>query len=792
MKKSVKFTDNPNQNNNKKSLKNKENVENAKLIKLFRKQTLQNYSDFQTIYELYIQKQFKNIVKTIKLRSDKFGKFFLNEWKLLYIRIISLQNILDEKISKYYVTKEIPHFSNYIDDVNNDINNWIILIEELFSKNDKIFSWSFIDFIICFILKNCIILSKKYIHFGFFKDAITTLSLSLRLINQTKMNFSSPDSYFFASEIFLYLSSLMIAERNYDTAINLISLSVKFSYISLELRLSININNNQTLFDLNKYKNEKNIILKIFFNLSIAFYQLSICREYKNDSYNAFLAIQSSIFFGKFTNFKDCNLYQSLIKEIKSRLLMRNRILLFFENNTKKPQSNENNDNKINIKKRITYEERKKQKFENLKKYLEKLKIKEIDDDIPDLFYNIGDRQIKPRLIKITKQLKLLNYMMKDEFKDLILSMKKIEINNLDKETINMISKRILNLKNKEHFKLDNKITQQKNIKKKLENRKNSIIVEKDNEDDKDGKISYIFNRRKKIYNTNKSNFLKSTTALSLSTTTNKKNNKNQSGIYSSISKNTLISNNRTNLVNNIYFSNSYNKLNARKINLSMNSSPSAYISYQENNISNTKNKSNSHTFRSQNGNLRRSNSVNSILKFNNINKSKTRRYNIKNAKIINLKYSTPKYVHDKIFLNKAFRNKYLFLEKQFNKEIDFHKNLLKVKSINEELIRPKKPNIKKLKEKAKTFFYSKYYNELMNIKEKQIIFNKNNSVKKIRMKRNENSEQNPFRKLNLSNDSYLETEEIKKMNDKYINELTKNIREINVQKKRNEKEKKI
>ena len=188
---------------------------------------------------------------------------------------------------------------------------------------------------------------------------------------------------------------------------------MKFSYISLELRLSININNYQTLFDLNKYKNEKNIILKIFFNLSIAFYQLSICREYKNDSYNAFLAIQSSIFFGKFTNFKDCNLYQSLIKEIKSRLLMRNRILLFFENNTKKPQSNENNDNKINIKKRITYEERKKQKFENLKKYLEKLKIKEIDDDIPDLFYNIGDRQIKPRLIKITKQLKLLNYMIK-------------------------------------------------------------------------------------------------------------------------------------------------------------------------------------------------------------------------------------------------------------------------------------------------------------------------------------------------------------------------------------------
>ena len=382
--------------------------------------------------------------------------------------------------------------------------------------------------------------------------------------------------------------------------------------------------------------------------------------------------------------------------------------------------------------------------------------------------------------------------MMKDEFKDLIHSMKKIEINKLDKETINMISKRILNLKNKEHFKLENKITQQMTIKKKLENRKNSIIVEKDNEDDKGGKISYIFNQRKKLYNTNKSNFLKSTTALSLSTTTNKKNNKNQSVIFSSIRQNKLVLNNRTNLVNNIYFSNSYKKLNTRKTNLSMNSSPSAYISYQENNISNTKNKSNSHTFRSQNGNPHRPNSANSILKFNNVNKSKTKRYNLKNAKIINLKYTTPKYVHDKIFLNKAYRNKYSFLEKQFNKEIDFHKNLLKVKSINEELIRPKKPNIKKFKEQAKTFFYSNYYNELMNIKEKQIIFNKNNSVKKNRVKRNENSEQNPFRKLSLSTNSYVDSEEINGINDKYIIELTKNIRDINIQKKRKEKEKKI
>ena len=85
----------------------------------------------------------------------------------------------------------------------------------------------------------------------------------------------------------------------------------------MELRLCKNIDNNQTLFDLKKYQNEKKIISKILFNLSIAFYQLSVCHENQNNFYNSFLAIQNSNFFGKFTDNNDCNLYQNLIKKIE-------------------------------------------------------------------------------------------------------------------------------------------------------------------------------------------------------------------------------------------------------------------------------------------------------------------------------------------------------------------------------------------------------------------------------------------------------------------------------------------
>ena len=785
---------------NKISLKRLKSDTDIKAKINFRKPSSLIYSDYESLYELYSQRQFKQIVKTIKLKSDQFGKFFLNEWKLLHIRIISLQKILDDKISKYYNNmNKIRHFSNYINDVNNDINNWIILIKELISQNDTKYIGSFIEFIICFILKNCIILSKKYIQFGFIKEAIATLSLSLGLISQTKKYFTSPDSYYLASEILLYFSSLMIAEKIYDTAMNLISLSIKFSYMSFELRLSKNCDNYKTLFDLNKYENEKNVFNKIFFKLSIAFYQLSVCHEYKNNSYNAYLAIQSSNFFAKFTKFNDCNLYQNLITKIETRLLMKNRILLFFEENSKSLEKKENNGKKIIIeKKRITYEERRRQRFDKLEKYLDKLKIKEIDDGIPDLFLNIGDKQTKPKILKITKQLKLLNYMMKDEFKDLIKSMKKIEINKLDNKTINLISKRIINMKNKEHFKLGNKIKQKFIIKKNLEERKNSIIMERNNnKDDKDDKILFNLNQKKNFNHMNKSNTFKSTTAISSTTTINKKAQRVHSAFHGSVNKNNLISYNRNNLSRISNFMNSSKKLNTTNINQSMNSSPSGYISIQENNLSNiiTKNKSinRSNSFLIKNGKLNTSKSVNLKSKFNILNKSTTNKYNKKSPSKLNLKYSMPKYVHDKIFLSKIFRRNYSFLENQFNREIDFHKNLLKTKCIQEELIRPKAPNPRELKEKAKTFFYNTFYNEIMNARDKQIIFDKNDKYRKNKINRYENFDSNSSLKLNLSDESCLDTEQIKEINDEYINKMTKNIMQINYnQKKFKEKAKKL
>jgi hypothetical protein len=245
--------------------------------------------------------------------------------------------------------------------------------------------------------------------------------------------FKSPDSFEISAEILLYLSSFLIAEENYETAKNLINHSIKFSYMSLELKLFKN-GINYRLFNLKDYKNELPQLSKLFFNLSVSFYQLGICFENEDDSYNAFYSMKTAKFFGNILNDPKAVLFLNLVKNIEERLLMRSRIVIFFERCVKKEELEEK---EIKIKKvynKLSYlEERRRRKFNKIREKVEKMKLIEVDDDEPDLFNKVGQKPINENVLKSTKQLYLLEYLMSDDFKDVIQKMKKIEINKLEK-----------------------------------------------------------------------------------------------------------------------------------------------------------------------------------------------------------------------------------------------------------------------------------------------------------------------------------------------------------------------
>ena len=720
---------------------------------------------YESLLEFYSKKQYKKILKTIVLKADKEEKFNMLEWKLLYLRTLTLQTILEKKNSNYYKSTKIPHFSEYIQKINNDINNWLSFTKELTNQNQIIYVDSFIEFIILFILQKVITLSKNYIHFGHIKDAIGVLSLGVRLINRSFYFFKSPDSYALAGEIFLILSSFMIAEENFISAKTFISISIKFCFLCIEAKLFKN-GINYKLFNLNNYKNELAHFSKIFFNLSVAFYQLGICYENEYDPYNAFYAIKTSKFFGSIIENEEIELFIDIIKDIETRLLMKNRIILFFEKNAKKVEFEE----KKIVKKKIynklfDREQRKKLKFKGIKNYIEKLKLVDIDDDEPDLFNKIGCKPKNEKVLHTTKQIHLLNFLMSDEFKEVINKMNKIEINKLDKDTINKIQKKIISLKNEERAKIEEK---NKNVEmiKKLEDKK---FPKKE----KDEKITFI--------KTNKSNTINSTSIYSMTTSITR--NPRIHSAYKAINRKNLLNHNKP------QSNKTLKTYNDRQVtNDSIFSSPSKYLSITDNyNYFNNKNK---RIFsRDRIINKKKNNTLNQ--KFHKI---KSERYNIQ--KIKNLRknvFNTPKYIpkyqYDNYFFNKKFKTKYNFLENQYDKEINFQKELLKTKYIKEHSIKPETVDIRDIYKKVDEFYYTTFENELMNAKEKQIIFDKTElmNANKSKLPRRLFSAEKKLFSSNIKKEKekeYLNGNQISEMNDDCINDITNKILKISSQEK--------
>ena len=178
---------------------------------------------------------------------------------------------------------------------------------------------------------------------------------------------------------------------------------------------------------------------------------------------------------------------------------------------------------------------------------------------------------IKPKVLRTTKQLHLLNILMSDDFKDIVNKMKNKEINKLDKNNINKIQKKIISLKNNERAKLEKKNKGTKMILK-IENMQKRIESSKKENEDKTVTI------KKK----SESKTIRSTSLYSFTTSNTKKPRINSA--FERINRKKLL----------IY----HTKLNNKTLNNGENqiydnsiySSPSRYISLNDNLNSRSKN----------------------------------------------------------------------------------------------------------------------------------------------------------------------------------------------------------
>ena len=728
-----------------------------------------------SLIDLFSKKQYKKILEKLASSDDNEEESekeenIINyfEWELQYLETVSIQKIVQRK-NKIYRNSKIPHFNKYIEKENIAINKWLLIINELIKKIkenkdiDKI--QCFLEFCINFILQKCINMSTHCIHHKKIKTAVCFLSLGVNLINHIYSFFKSPESNFLSGKIFLFLSSILIVEENYESAKNLISLSLKFLYMSLEIILFTNPNQvSYSVFNLlNQSKQSYDYITNIIFYLSTCFYQLGVCYENQGFPYYSFYSYKHSKFFSSI--FEDVNedssKFSTFIKEIEKKQLLRNRIIIFFERFVTKEELIDKEPVKKKVYKEfVSYNEKKAKRYLKLEKYISNMKLIDVDNDELDLFDRI-DKHFKYNVNLVTKKVHLLDYLMSNNFKETIKNMKKIRINKLDRETIDVISKKIINIKNNERDKLSLKLKKQNNINEKDKDKEREKEKEKEKEKEYFRTIEAIVNNRK---------------------------NTKYKTLRTASSTKTLTSGKKTR-VSSSYKNSKYSQILMTDINYSVKSDSFFSFHTRPNTAHNETNLKRRNFGKGRYYSEKNINKRSQIL-FGERFKFQDKKGNKENRLMYSytpkIKYKVPKYSTDKYIFNKKFLKKKKILEKQYSNELIFQKQLLRTK--HNELTKPENFNKKRVQESCQQFYFITYEQELMNAKERNLLFNTNDDVanrknrkintflsskkvKDIALNNTNNNKNNKLDSPNKNNKEYID----KLFNDiVYLNEKEK------------------
>ncbi len=644
--------------------------------------------------------QFKKILKTLKdCQLDNNTKFYT---KIILLKIKAIQKIIERKLEKYFsFPTKLKSTQKYFIEFYSSVNEFLSFLKED-EEDDKIVEEkkkdisNVIEYILEIFLQQCYFISLYCVHLNLFTDCIAFLSLGERLIKNTCEFFISPEIHYYSVCIYLFLSSLLIMNENYSTAKNYLNISLKICYKELELRLNdSHINSLINISEINNTAIQESIE-KIFFNITIAFYQLGVCNENELNFQAAYQSYKEAKFFINVIPNKENMDFLLFIYNLEKRELLRYNIIEFFKRSEN--QIREIKPTKKKIPKYLYSEENNIKKYEKLQKYLENLKINEIDDDDPDLLNHVEQKPFSQRIAIPTKTIHVLNYLMSSQFNGVVEKMNKMQINKINNDNKTLIQREILKIKADEREKIKNRFLKKlksKNINNNNDN-KNNLNNSGQNESKTIIMESIILNEDKSKNNNNNNinnNIINIDDNNNININNNNVNNNNNNKI--NIKKRFIINNNKNNISSNnkahisSYYTNlttsidSYNK-NKFKIN----------NTHQYNNTV-----SNFYTISNSN---------------NNINKRNLSYYNKKSKDII------PKYNYDKYVFNRKLKSKRDILDHQYQKEIVFQKNLLRSKH-DENNNEPIFFDIKKIRDDAEEFYKLRLDDEIQKAKERAL-----------------------------------------------------------------------
>ncbi len=431
---------------------------------------------FGNLMEHFYKNKFRNVFSEIDKNEVAYYKLNIsNELVFTHLQIRCAFEIIDKKFYKYYNKQRIKGMNSWL----NIIDNLLFKIQNLICSLPVAQQPDQFEILAKYNLLNYYNNALYCYHQNKFNDSIAYLSLSTKLINSISKYITNSKIIHIIEKIYLFKTMYFISDRDFQTAIIYLGSILRLCFREIDL-LYYNYLNNQN--KKNFHFEELSSVIDINFNLVVCFYQLGFCYEKLNDVDKAELAYQQSKYFS--VNFikKDYFDITKFIQEIAFRIKNFKVIINCIQNfDIESLNSDSENEKKKICPVFHPFQFGKVKKFQKIQNLIEHLKINEIDDDEKSLFNDVGKKPKSKSVVKMTKNIKLLNYLTSSNFKSTIVKMNKIELNKMNKETKNIIQKKISSIK------MNQKSELRKYLFKKRNNSYSNLLHSKNNflEDDK-------------------------------------------------------------------------------------------------------------------------------------------------------------------------------------------------------------------------------------------------------------------------------------------------------------------
>jgi hypothetical protein len=420
-----------------------------------------NFEKFLQDLKMSLSKcKYRKVLDDIQQKEPLFKEegangLILNYWKLNELKIKSMFKIVFKKLLKYETMNINTRVKN--------IESWLLKIDSELkiimayylnpdpdhdSNNEEL-----IEIIVQLLLENYYLFALFCKHEKLIPDCTALLALCERLIKQYIEISNDPHTLNIAQKVLLFLSSLLIADSDYETAKSYQSRILNYAFRELYIRSE----EEGICFD-SISNHEQYYLNKTFTNIVLAFYHRGVCEENLENIVKAIEAYKQSKWFSMrfikseipelaqfiFDVEKRAMNYHLLIKSahekeaefIKMKKLKKGiaDIAMNSGHNTKGKHFKTYSYNDENI---ISSP-----KLEHAKNVVEKLKMP------PELEYSLNSpsykKEKKSENIKhILSEVNLVDNLLSDDFKDIVKDFKKIEVFKLDKELQEKLQKRL-------------------------------------------------------------------------------------------------------------------------------------------------------------------------------------------------------------------------------------------------------------------------------------------------------------------------------------------------------------